>query len=97
MSTPASNPVPRSDTNAYPGGVKTSRKVGGSRKRPSKPATEPSTTRGKAVTTTGGGGTGGTPGAGREAQDKARGTVHGQPKSGNKVFPGTDPIPNSGH
>lgn len=41
-------------------------------------------TKGRAVTTSGGGGTGGTPGSLREAQDVANGTVHGQPRSGQR-------------
>jgi hypothetical protein len=96
MSNPASNPSPSSSTPAYPGGVKATRRVAGSVKRPSIPATEPGT-RGRAVTTRGGGGTGGTPEAGRKAQDAANGTVHGQPRTGYNDGDNLDPIPNRGH
>ncbi len=78
---PLSNPSPSSKTPAYPGGVGTTRKVGGSRKRPSIPATEPGT-RGKSATVSGVGTEDkNAPGSRREAQDRARGTVHGQPRN----------------
>jgi len=75
-------------------GVK--RKVGGTQRRSAgSPAGTPSSgrlTTGRAVTTSGGGGTGGRPETERERQDAAQGRVHGQPPSGFKSR-GTEPIP----
>ena|ERR1039458_5705970 len=78
----ASNPTPTPGKNAYPGGVRATRKVGGSTRRTA-PAPTGRQTRGQALTTHGGQ-TGGTPEAGRKAQDAANGTVHGQPRSGQR-------------
>jgi hypothetical protein len=96
-----SNPTPSNSRPAYKGGgvVKgnsAQKKRAGTTQRPGvRAAGTPSSgvqTRGRAVTTSGGGGTGGRPGAEREAQDRANGTIHGQPSSGQRDQ-GTDVAP----
>lgn len=82
-----SNPSQRSEPS---GGARVgvTRRTAGTSKRPSIPVTGP--TQGKATTMTGVGTEDkNPPESGRARQDAARGTVHGQPRSGYKGF---DPI-----
>jgi hypothetical protein len=95
MGNPLSNPAAPTNPPGPTTGV--TRKVGGSRKLPSTAIDPTGTTRGRAVTSTPDGTQGGAPGILREAQDRARGTVHGQPKSGYNAGDVTSPIPNCGH
>jgi hypothetical protein len=97
MGNPLSNPTPSSSQSAYPGGVKgnsAQKKRAGTTQRLSIPVG--GGTRGKSVTMTGVGTEGGTPEAGRAAQDAARGTVHGQPRTAYNDGNNTGPIPNKG-
>jgi hypothetical protein len=89
MGNPLSNPSPSSSQSAYPGSVGASRKVAGTKTRHDGSRMNhggPGETGGK----------GGTPEAGRAAQDAARGTVHGQPRSGYNAGDNASPIPNRG-
>jgi hypothetical protein len=99
--TPASNPTPTPGRSAYPGGVKgnsAKQKRGGSVKRTPTVTAKggvPSSgqrTTAKAVTTRGGGGTGGLP-LGQQASPGRQGL----PPSGYESTPNTDPIPDAGH
>lgn len=92
MAGPLSNPS--APTNPPGPSTPVSRKVGGSVRRTSPAPTGP--TKGRAVTMSGQGTEGGAPEAGREAQDAARGTVHGQPRSSYNAGNNTSPIPNRG-
>lgn len=92
MGNPLSNPTPSSSKPAYPGSVKgnsAQHKRAGSKTRHDGSRMNhggPGETGGK----------GGTPEAGRAAQDAARGTVHGQPRSGYNAGDNASPIPNRG-
>jgi hypothetical protein len=78
MGNPLSNPTPSSSKSAYPGSsIGTTRRVAGSRTRHDGSRMNHG---GPGAT----GGKGGTPEAGRAAQDAARGTVHGQPRTGQR-------------
>lgn len=84
-----SNPSQRSEPS---GGARVgvTRRAGGTSKRPSIPITGPA--RGKAATVSGVGTEDrNPPESGRARQDAARGTVHGQPRSG---FKGYDNVEN---
>jgi hypothetical protein len=89
MAGPASNPSQRSEpSGGANAGVKVKR--GGTTKRLSIPVTGP--TKARAVTMSGVGTEDkNPPESGRARQDAARGTVHGQPRSGFKDF---DPVQN---
>lgn len=80
MGNPLSNPTQRSEP-AGGARVGTSRRVGGTKQRPGIPVG--GGTRGRSVTMTGVGTEDkNAPESGRARQDAARGTVHGQPRSG---------------
>jgi|HubBroStandDraft_6_1064221.scaffolds.fasta_scaffold2617331_2 hypothetical protein len=93
---PASNPTPTPGRSAYPGGVKgnsAQKKVGGTQRRtPTVSMTgAPSSgqrTTGRAVTTNGGGGTGGLP-RGQQANPGRQGL----PPSGFQTQQGVQPVP----
>jgi hypothetical protein len=88
MANPNSNPTQRNEP-AGGARVGVTRKVGGSKQRPSIPVTGP--TRGSAATVSGAGTEDrNAPESGRARQDAARGTVHGQPKSGYRGDPNID-------
>jgi hypothetical protein len=94
MAGPLSNPTPSNSKSAYPGTVPGKVRRGGTTKRPGIPVAD-GPAKARAVTMSGVGTEGGTPESGRARQDAARGTVHGQPRSGFKSR-GTEAIPNRG-